>query len=195
MLCGCYTMRNNKEDLWTLKICDLLKKELDNNRYEIVCFEKIPYSVFINSYSESNTNIDIKRYEVDLLIKEKRGNLSIPKLIIESKYKKITTHDTITYSNKAKAHKDLYSGLRYGLMIGNSDELGVSPRIVGHGDNFDFMFVFSEDTPNEKEWNLFVDVIKRNLEISNKLESIISEKNTKNKVRYSCIEKNIEFYE
>lgn len=120
-------MRNNKENLWTLKICDLLKKELDNNKYEVACFEKIPYSVFINSYSENNANIDIMRYEVDLLIKEKRGNCSIPKLIIESKYGEITIHDTITYSNKAKAHKDLYSGLRYGLMIGNSNEFGVSP--------------------------------------------------------------------
>lgn len=44
-------MRNNKENPWTLKICDLLKKELDNNKYEVTCFEKIPYSVFINSYS------------------------------------------------------------------------------------------------------------------------------------------------
>lgn len=126
-VCGCCTLRNNKENPWTLKICDLLKKELDNNKYEVACFEKIPYSVFINSYSENNANIDIMRYEVDLLIKEKRGNCSIPKLIIESKYGEITTHDTITYSNKAKAHKDLYSGLRYGLMIGNSNEFGVSP--------------------------------------------------------------------
>lgn len=188
-------MRNNKEDLWTLKICDLLKEELDNNRYEVVCFEKIPYSVFINSYSEDNADIDIMKYEVDLLIKEKRGNSVVPKLIIESKYGKITTHDVITYSNKAKAHKDLYSGLRYGLMIGNCNEKGVSPRIVNHGDNFDFMFVFREDKPNDREWKLFVDIIKRNLVISNKLENIISGKNTKDKVRYSCIEKNIEFYE
>ena len=188
-------MRNNRENPWTLKICDLLKKELDNNKYEVACFEKIPYSVFINSYSENNANIDIMRYEVDLLIKEKRGNYSIPKLIIESKYGEITTHDTITYSNKAKAHKDLYSGLRYGLMIGNSNELGVSPRIINHGDNFDFIFVFKSDTPSDKEWALFVDIVKRNLDISNKLENIISGKNNKDKVRYSCIEKNIEFYE
>lgn len=194
-VCGCCTMRNNKENPWTLKICDLLKKELDNNKYEVACFEKIPYSVFINSYSENNANIDIMRYEVDLLIKEKRGNYSIPKLIIESKYGEITTHDTITYSNKAKAHKDLYSGLRYGLMIGNSNELGVSPRIINHGDNFDFIFVFKSDTPSDKEWALFVDIIKRNLDISNKLENIISGKKNKDKVRYSCIEKNIEFYE
>ncbi len=188
-------MKNKKEDLWTLKISELLKKELDNNIYEVVCFEKIPYSVFINSYSENNTDIDIMRYEVDLIIKEKRNNNSIPKLIIESKYGKITTHDTITYSNKAKAHKDLYSGLRYGLMIGNSNEKGVSPRIIQHGNEFDFMIVFQNDNPNEKEWKTFIEVIKKNLTISNKLESIISDRRKKDKVRYCCIEKNIEFYE
>lgn len=188
-------MRNNKEDNWTSKIRELLEKELDNNRYEVVCFEKVPYSIFINSYSENNADFNIMRYEVDLIIKEKRGNQSIPKLIVESKYRKITTHDTITYNNKAKAHKDLYSGLRYGLMIGNSNEKGVSPRIIQHGNEFDFMMVFQNDEPTEKEWNTFVEVVKKNLIISNKLENIITDRRKKDKVRYCCIEKNIEFYE
>lgn len=187
-------MRNTKEDLWTLKICDMLKKELDNNKYEVVCFEKIPYSVNINSYTENNTDIDIMRYEVDLLIKEKKNNYSIPKLIIESKYRQITTHDTITYSNKAKAHKDLYSGLRYGLMIGNSNEKGVSARIVNHGDNFDFVFIFQDDIPSDKEWKVFVDIVKRNLVIADKLEHIISDRRKREKDRYYCIERNIDFY-
>ncbi len=188
-------MKNKTEDLWTIKISELLKKELDNNKYEVVCFEKIPYSVFINSYTDNNADVNIMKYEVDLLIKEKRGNQSIPKLIIESKYGKITTHDTITYSNKAKAHKDLYSGLRYGLMIGNSSEKGVSPRVIHHGNEFDFMIVFGEDEPNDKEWKIFVEVVKRNLIISDKLENITTDKRRKDKVRYCCIEKNIEFYE
>lgn len=178
-----------------MKICELLKKELDNSRYEVVCFERIPYSISINSYTDNNVDVDIMKYEVDLLIKEKRGNYSIPKLIIESKYGKITTHDTITYSNKAKAHKDIYNGLRYGLMIGNSNEKGVSPRIIQHSNEFDFMIVFQNDNPNEKEWKTFIEVIKKNLIISNKLESIISDRRKKDKVRYCCIEKNIEFYE
>ena len=188
-------MKKNEENLWTLKICELLKRELDCDKYEVTCFEKIPYNVFINGYSLKNTNIDFMKYEVDLLIKEKRGEYSVPKLIIESKYCSITTHDVITYSNKASAHKKLYSGLRYGLMIGNNCELGISPRVVNHGDNFDFMISFKSDIPTEEEWNLFVSIVKKNLDISDKLEKIISQKNTKSKIRYSCISKNVEFYE
>lgn len=159
-----------------------------------MCFEKIPYSVNINSYSKNNTNLDIMRYEVDLLIKEKKGDHSIPKIIIESKYRQITTHDTITYSNKARAHKNLYSGLRYGLMIGNSNEKCVSSRIINHGENFDFAFVFQGDTPSDKEWKIFVDVVKRNLMIADKIERIINDKRRKEKDRYYCIERNINFY-
>lgn len=187
-------MKNTKEDLWTIKICDLLKQELDTTKYDVVCFERIPYSVSINNYSKNNANIDVKRYEVDLLIKEKKDSYSIPRLIIESKYGKITTHDAITYSNKAKAHKELYNGLRYGLMIGNSEEKGITPRIVNHGSNFDFMFVFQNETPTKQEWETFVNVIKRNLDISNKLENMVIDKGKKDRKIYYCIEKNMEFY-
>ena len=38
-------MRDRLEDQWTLSICELLRKELDSNKYEVVCFEKVPYSV------------------------------------------------------------------------------------------------------------------------------------------------------
>ena len=80
-------------------------------------------------------------------------------------------------------------------MIGNSSEKGVSPRVIHHGNEFDFMIVFGEDEPNDKEWKIFVEVVKRNLIISDKLENITTDKRRKDKVRYCCIEKNIEFYE
>lgn len=195
---GCIDMRNKKENLWTEIICDLLKEELDNNKYEVVCLEKIPYSVYLNKISKDEKEIKIKslkKFEVDLLINEKKDNCLIPRLIIESKYESITTHDVITYSNKAKAHKDLYSGLRYGLMIGNSKEKGVSPRVIEHGNNFDFVFVFQNDIPTKKEREIFVKIVKRNLDISNKLDNIVIDKGKKDREIYYCIEKNIEFYD
>lgn len=45
-------------------------------------------------------------------------------------YGKITTYDTVTYCNKAKTHKDLYSGLRLWLNDRKYNELGVSFRII-----------------------------------------------------------------
>lgn len=188
-------MRDEFENKWTEEIAVRLKEELDSNIYEVTCFEKVPYLVNIKGYEDGKEILDVMKYEVDLLIKEKRDNCSIPRLIIESKYGKITTHDVITYNNKAKAHKGLYSGLRYGLMIGKSTEKNISPRVINHSSEFDFMFAFSEDKPNSNEWKTFVEVVKRNLETSNKLESIVSERRKRDKKRYYCIEKKFVFYE
>lgn len=188
-------MRDELENAWTERISELLKKELDSNKYEITCFERVPYSVNIKGYEDNKEVLEVMKYEVDLLIKEKIDSYYIPRLIIESKYRKITTHDVITYNNKAKAHKSLYSGLRYGLMIGNDDEKNISPRIIDHSSEFDFMFAFSSDMPNNDEWNIFVDIVKRNLETSNKLGNIISDRRKKDKKRYYCIEKKVIFYE
>ena len=55
-------MKFKKEDLWTLEICNLLKEELDNNKYELVCRERMPYSVSINNYSKNNNDINIIIY-------------------------------------------------------------------------------------------------------------------------------------
>lgn len=188
-------MRDRLEDQWTLSICELLKKELDSNKYEVVCFEKVPYSVFVSDYKNNKENVKFMKYEVDLLIKEKQDNNLIPRIIIESKYKTFSTHDAITYSDKAKGHKELYSGLRYGFMIGNSNEKYIASRLMNHGSNFDFMIAFNDDVPNDKEWILFVDIIKRNLECANKLENIINDRRKKDKKRYFCIERNMNFYE
>lgn len=72
-------------------------------------------------------------YETDLVIKEKINNYYIPRIIIESKYGNITTHDAITYSNKAQAHKNLYVGLRYVIMLGNIPN--IPARLLQHGKN------------------------------------------------------------
>ena len=188
-------MRDRLEDQWTLSICELLKKEIDNSKYEVSCFEKVPYSLYVKGYEEDKINLEVMKYEVDLVIKEKRGNDLIPRLIIESKYKSISTHDVITYGNKAKAHKEVFSGLRYGLMVGNSKEKNVPSRLVHHGNEFNFMIMFDSDKPNDKEWNIFVSIVKKKLESANKFENIIRDRRKKDKDRYFCIERDLIFYE
>lgn len=188
-------MRDRLEDIWTESICELLRKELDSNRYEVNCFEKVPYSIFVNGYKNGIEDLEMLKYEVDLLIKEKRDNYAVPRLIIESKYKKISTHDAITYSDKAKCHKDIFCGLRYGIMVGNSNDKYLPSRVLNHGNDFDFMFIFQDDKPNDKEWKLFVDIVKRNLESANKFEDIIKERRKREKKRYFCIESDLKFYE
>ena len=111
-------MEQKKENEWTKYICELLRKELDTNKYEITCLERVPYRANIVGFDDNGKEkIEYMKYQTDLLIKEIVNNNSIPRLIIESKFGSITSHDAITYSNKAQSHKEIYNGLRYGIMI------------------------------------------------------------------------------
>lgn len=181
-------MYNRKENQWTEKIAELLKKELDEDKYLVVCFERVPYATLI----KDNGEVDIWKYEVDLLIKEKVNNEYVPRLIIESKYDCISTHDVITYNDKAKCHKSLYAGLKYGMMVGNCKQ-SVPSRFVQHNDEFDFIIVFNDEEPTEKEFNVFIDIIRHNLNSASKMERMIFDRRKKSKERYFCIERK-EFY-
>lgn len=188
-------MRTKREDIWSKSICELLKKELDKDKYIVSCFERVPYSIFVNGYKNGIEDLEMLGYEVDLLIKEKRGNYEVPRLIIESKYNGISTHDAITYNDKAKCHKEIFCGLKYGIMIGNCKDKYVPARMLSHGNDFDFMFVFEDDEPSAKEWQLFVDIVKRNLDSANKYENIIRDRRKRGKKKYFCIEKDLRFYD
>ena len=80
-------------------------------------------------------------------------------------------------------------------MVGNSNDKYLPSRVLNHGNDFDFMFIFQDDKPNDKEWKLFVDIVKRNLESANKFEDIIKERRKREKKRYFCIESDLKFYE
>src|SRR5687768_13658367 len=41
-----------------------------------------------------------------------------PRIVIEAKIDTVTSHDAITYSQKAAAHRRVHSYLRYGIMLG-----------------------------------------------------------------------------
>jgi len=60
------------------------------------------------------------KYETDLLVYQKINNEKWkPRIIIEGKINSVTTHDAITYSQKASTHKNVHPYVRYGILIGN----------------------------------------------------------------------------
>ncbi len=185
-------MKEKIENTWTKTICEMLKKEIDNTKYEITCLEEVPYQVSLTGSINSYEQTKPMSYQTDLLIKEKNGDSFIPRIIIESKYKEITTHDAIVYSQKAESHKELFIGLRYGIMICNIKKVPL--RLLRHGRNFDFMMTFSNDIPTEQEWNLFVDIIKRNLAISSQYGTIVNDKWKRKNKNFKCMENNTIFH-
>ena len=75
-------------------------------------------------------------FETDLCVfDEKSPNVEIPRVVLEVKTK-ITTHDVITYSSKARKHKQVYPYLRYGLVMSSLEN--VPRRLFVHNESLDF---------------------------------------------------------
>ena len=213
---GLKVMKENEIE-WVKLICKQLQDELDTkvpNKYIVKTGVKMLRRISLNNFMALNseelcfTDVDLKAtdldkkgmyFEVDLFIGEKTKNDHIiPRIVIEAKYKDINTHDPITYSYKAELHKNIYPGLRYGLMIGNykanrkEENCYIPIKCVEFGDGFDFIFLFKgneQDTKLDKnELKVFSKVIRENLEVSEKLESFL---NKEKKCWY--ITKNINF--
>lgn len=176
-----------EEDKWTRELlCPSLRAELPNE-IVIECGQPLLYSVNINSYRKEDgkyvANLSSQNsrgkgsYETDLLLSEKVGeNEFVPLVVCESKLGMMTTHDMITYNQKAGEHKKLHKGLRYGVVIAGCKKGGITlQKILNHGcENFDFIFCFKDLVPTEEEWQKFSDLIKHQIEESKYLHNILS---------------------
>lgn len=103
-------------------------------------------------------------FETDLLIKDNNG---IPLVVIELKYGGFSTHDIIIYSTKAVKHKEVYPYLRYGLVVGNIDQ--ITNKFFVHNVGFDFAMAFPTD---EKISILFL-LIKEQIDSARQLFNIM----------------------
>ena len=206
----------NGERKWTRYIKRLLEdvittdNELNKHNYKIHCDtdevkKTLSAVISLNKYIKYSNN-DIKnvdksindfsnnKFHPDILITEDviNGDISysIPRLVIESKYKgsSFTPHEILAYNYKADLHKKLYPGLRYGLIIGNSSY--INNTTIRFGNNFDFILSLSDIVSN-KEKEMLINVVKKNLDYATKLESIIDDKNKS--ISCVCIENNIKF--
>jgi hypothetical protein len=146
------------------------------------------YDVTIDQDGCANFNLDSsgfairgggRAFEQDILIYEtakKTGDHVVPRVSIEVKYPTITTHDILTYSEKARRIKSIYPYLRYGLLIGGLNSL--PPRACRLGRDFDFMVA----CPCPLESDLMAAIKKLLLqEIKNSISlgSVFREKNCK----------------
>lgn len=212
-----------REEIWVKNLCDIIKENKkflnwSNKRgksYIILNNFPLPHAINLNKamkkndgknkgikkdyYIDESLISDISYWNVDIIIAElKNGDVVTPKLVIEAKYKEINTHDPITYSKKASLHKNLFKGLRYGILVGNykyiknekqrsDDQCYIPVRVLDNGTNFDFMY-FMKDNYDDKEIDNLIDIIIENIEIADKLEEY------KPEIRKDlCIKKNIEF--
>ena len=188
-----------KENDWTKSICELLQKQ---NLGENICIDvlkKIPYAFEISSFNEDweigEENFNETSFETDLVIYEKHNNKIIPRVIIESKVGTVTTHDAITYSHKAMYHKNVIPFVRYGIMLGARETYPLPGRLFRHGTNFDFLFSFVGYFPSDKEINIFVEMLKKEITYSRQIEEILSNSRSRDRKRYFMLQKDFHLEE
>lgn len=184
------------ENEWTASIKELLQECNIGQNIFIETLRKVPYAKEILSYDlnfEANDNRSMV-FETDLLIYEKTDVIK-PRVIIESKIEKVTTHDAITYSNKAQSHKYVTPYIRYGIMLGNRGDYPLPGRLFRHGANFDFMISFKKYELSQEEKNAFIELIKKEIDYSKKVEEMIYESRKIDRKRYFILEKELRLEE
>jgi hypothetical protein len=92
----------------------------------------------------------------------------LPRVVLEFK-KSITTHDVLTYSAKARKHKQVYPYLRYGLVA--SADRAIPRRFFTHNEALDF-FLAVGGVRAEPLLELFRELVEDEVAASRCLERI-----------------------
>jgi hypothetical protein len=91
----------------------------------------------------------------------------------------VSAHDALTYSAKAATHKTVHPYVRYGIVIGQSQE-GLPRRLIWHGDHFDFMATVASHSKKltKRDRDRLVQLVKQEIDASRRIYSSIYEKST-----------------
>jgi len=163
------------EEQWAENVKEYLSSIKLSNNIKIDTLTKLPYAREIQEYKanfephheESNV------FETDLLIYEQIADVIKPRIIIETKLSRVSTHDAIVYSYKAQNHKTITPFIRYGIIIGNRGLYPLPGRLFRHGMNFDFMMSFKKEELGKDEKKVFMDLIEKELYYSKQIEEMI----------------------
>jgi hypothetical protein len=158
---------------------------------------KLPYAREILEYNLNFEPSDEASmpFETDLLIYEQINDILKPRIVIEAKQQRISTHSAITYSYKAQSHKTVTPFLRYGIMIGNREHYPLPGRLFRHGANFDFMISFQKEKLSKTEKTVFEKLIKKELLYSQQIEEVLLESRSSNRKRYFVMQKELKLIE
>lgn len=184
------------EEEWTKGMARYVRKalnEIPDNTCQVEIGKRIPYAYEIRSYNlEDDPNPTEYPFETDLLILDRESEERWkPRVIVEAKLKGISTHDAITYSQKAHSHKTVHPYLRYGVIIGDRKKRALPGRLYRHGAHFDFMMSFESRRPTGQEKDEFLEIIRTEIDASRKLEKIIYDNRKHDRDRYTILHKKL----
>ncbi len=182
------------ERQWMTQVLDRINEELQNRGLSNLLASqgaKLPYAFEILSY-DANKPIQINNisYETDLLVYEVLDGAEWkPRIVIEGKLGRVTTHDAITYSQKALTHKNVHPFLRYGILLGDRKQYPLPGRLFRHGAYFDFMLSFKSTEPTSEELNDLIQLILEEVEASRNLDEILYNSRNPNRKRFTLLHK------
>ena len=161
-----------------------------NRNLAVAVGRRLPYAYQVGSYTaqEPKGKPESKSYETDVLVYEGKDQAWTPRLIIEAKTS-ISTHDAITYSQKAAEQKSVHPYLRYGMLLGNRERL--PGRLLWHGTHFDFMVAWKDYEPSENERKELIDLVREEVKSSKKLEEIFFDSQKKDFEPYRYLRRSL----
>ena len=150
---------------------------------------RLPYASEILTYKGDKPDQQhLNRYETDILVYEQLdADTWKPRVIIETKLDSVTTHDSITYSQKAQTHKNVHPYLRYGILIGNREHYPLPGRLFRHGQHFDFMLSWRTLQPDNKELKTLIEFIVDEVTASRTLDEIIFNSRSKDRTKFTSL--------
>lgn len=161
------------------KFADLLRPSIEKLGYRITTQFNLPYANFCDRLDCENRAIDYnkgkKSYAVDILIyRELSNNEKVPLVVVEGKIKSYSSHDVITYSEKARHHKMVFPHLQYGFVVLESQSENFSLRYHLHS-GFDFEEIFPvAETEAERNGRIitFIHRLKEQVELADRKHRI-----------------------
>lgn len=176
-------------------IADVVQQFLEKETADlrIAAGQKLPYAHEILTYKGTKPyEWHTSRYETDLLIYEYgTGDVWKPRVIIEAKIHRVTTHDAITYSQKAGTHKQVHPYIRYGILLGHRKHYPLPGRLIRHGALFDFMLSWQGFTHTPCELQQLRTIISQEVEASRQLEEMLFNSRSRNREHFTYMHKRL----
>ena len=156
---------------------------------------KLAYACEIQRYgSDGEPIVTTNKYETDILISDIFDDGSwVPRVIIECKLAKVTTHDALTYSAKAASHRSVHPYIRYGFFAGGRADYALPARLVRHGQQFDFLISWMGMKATAIEWRAFCSLIRQEAEASRMIQLLLTDNRSSARVKLSQIHKPLNF--
>ena len=180
-----------KETEWVESVIPGLRARLTSQdpTLRINSAQSLPYAFEVRTYDGGSVNDHHSQtYQTDLLVAEVREDgLWTPRVVIEAKLGSVTTHDAITYSQKAVTHKTVHPYLRYGILLGNRKHYPLPGRLFRHGLHFDFMASWCGLSPEENELSSLGEVVLAEVMASRSLEEIIYDSRRRDRRHFTLL--------